>query len=144
MTQRHYTESVKDARELDPQFKSMLHHHWMEEMQHAQLDTLMVQAIAETMSKSEIDEAIDGYTAIGGFLDAGLSQQMVFDGQAFEAATGRRLSEAEWETFVNVQRQANRWTYLGSGMSHPKFLETLGELSGEKQLMIANAASAYS
>jgi hypothetical protein len=39
MTQRHYTESIKDARELDPQFKSMLHHHWMEEMQHAQLDT---------------------------------------------------------------------------------------------------------
>jgi hypothetical protein len=31
----------------------------------------MVQAIAETVSKSEINEAIDGYTAIGGFLTPG-------------------------------------------------------------------------
>ena len=30
-----------------PQFKSLLKHHWMEEMQHAQLDTLMVETIAE-------------------------------------------------------------------------------------------------
>ena len=29
MTQRHYLDSVKDAQELDPQFKSLLKHHWM-------------------------------------------------------------------------------------------------------------------
>ena len=34
MTQRHYLDSVKDDQELDPQFKSLLKHHWMEEAQH--------------------------------------------------------------------------------------------------------------
>jgi len=40
MTQRHYLDSVKDDQQLDPQFKSRLRHHWMEEAQHAKLDTL--------------------------------------------------------------------------------------------------------
>ena len=44
MTQRHYVESVRDDQDLDPQFKSLLRHHWMEEAQHAKLDTLMVEA----------------------------------------------------------------------------------------------------
>src|SRR5262249_4173899 len=34
MSQRHFQESVKDDADLDPQFKSMLLHHWMEEHQH--------------------------------------------------------------------------------------------------------------
>ena len=56
-TQRHFQDSVHDDNTLDPQFKSLLKHHWMEEMQHAQLDTLMVETIAENMSQAEIDEA---------------------------------------------------------------------------------------
>src|SRR5215813_7569885 len=47
MTQKHYTESVQDNQQLDPQFKSLLKHHWMEEAQHAKLDTLMVEALAQ-------------------------------------------------------------------------------------------------
>src|SRR5438094_3057901 len=65
MTQRHYVDSVKDDQELDPQFKSLLRHHWMEEAQHAKLDTLMVQRLASTRSTDEIDAAIDGYFSLG-------------------------------------------------------------------------------
>jgi len=54
MTQRHYIDSVQDDQGLDPQFKSLLKHHWMEEAQHAKLDTLMVQALAEGRSAEEI------------------------------------------------------------------------------------------
>ncbi len=40
MTQKHYLESVKETKEgLDPLFRSLLKHHWMEESQHAKLDT---------------------------------------------------------------------------------------------------------
>ena len=39
MTQLHYLDSVKDDGDLDPLFKSLLRHHWMEEAQHAKLDT---------------------------------------------------------------------------------------------------------
>src|SRR5215813_1282968 len=38
MTQRHYLESVQDNQGLDPQFKSLLRHHWMDEAQHTKLD----------------------------------------------------------------------------------------------------------
>src|SRR5678815_4250615 len=54
MVQRHYLESVKDDQQLDPQFKSLLKHHWLEEVQHAKLDTLMVEALANDKSEEEI------------------------------------------------------------------------------------------
>ena len=98
MTQRHFQDSIHDDGTLDPQFKSLLKHHWMEEMQHAQLDTLMVETIAENMTQAQIDEAIDGYLAIGGFLDDGFKQQTAFDLEAFEAATGRTLTPARART----------------------------------------------
>jgi hypothetical protein len=129
MTQRHYLESVKDNQELDPQFKSLLKYHWMEEAQHAKLDTLMVEALAEGRSQEEIEKAVGEYIEIGGFLDGGLRQQMEFDLDAFERATGRKLSGNEREKFADVQLQANRWTYLGTGMTHPNFLATLGDLT---------------
>jgi hypothetical protein len=46
MTQRHFTDSVQDEQSLDPRFKSLLLHHWMEEQQHARLDTLLVEELA--------------------------------------------------------------------------------------------------
>ena len=55
MTQSHYVDSVKDDADLDPLFKSLLKHHWMEEAQHAKLDTLMVEALAEGRDEAEID-----------------------------------------------------------------------------------------
>ncbi len=144
MTQRHFQDSVHDDGTLDPQFKSLLRHHWMEEMQHAQLDTLMVETIAEGMTQSQIDEAIDGYLAIGGFLDNGLKQQTAFDLEAFEAATGRTLNQEERDTFLGEQHQANRWTYLGTGITHKNFLETLGKLSPAKRTMIEGVAANFS
>lgn len=140
MTQRHFQDSVNDDGTLDPQLKSLLKHHWMEEMQHAQLDTLMVEAIAENMNQAEIDEAIDGYLKIGGFLDDGMKQQTAFDLEAFEAATKRRLTPADRDKFMRVQHQANRWTYLGTGMTHKNFLETLGKLSAAKRALLESVA----
>ena len=128
MTQRHYIDSIHDNQSLDPQFKSLLKHHWMEEAQHAKLDTLMVQAITEACGEEEIGMAIDEYLEIGGMLDGGLMQQVQFDLKSLSRAIGRKLDEEETRQFIEVQRQATRWTFLGSGMSHPSFLETIEAL----------------
>lgn len=144
MTQAHYLESVKDDRSLDQLFKNLLLHHWMEEHQHAQLDTLMVRALAEDMSEAEIDAAFEGYVALGGFLDEGLKQQAAFDIAALERATGRAFDAAQRELLLRVQHQANRWTYIGSGMSHPKFLGTVSELSPQMGQTLAAAAADFS
>src|SRR6476619_7080712 len=129
MTQEHYLDSVRDDEDLDPQFKSLLRHHWMEEAQHAKLDTLMVQALTDNQSTQEIEKGISDYAAIGALIDGGIPQQVEFDLQALQRAAGRSFSEPEQKQFRVFQRQAQRWTYIGSAMTHPKFVETVGESS---------------
>jgi hypothetical protein len=143
MTQRHFIDSVKDNRELDPQFKSLLKHHWLEEAQHAKLDTIMVEALAKDMTEAEIESAVDEYLEIGGFLDDGLRQQAVLDLEAFERAAGFQLSTSERADFLAIQHQANRWTYLGSGMTHPRFLATLEKLSPAQRRRIEKVSPVF-
>jgi hypothetical protein len=143
MTQRHYIDSVREDRELDPQFKSLLKHHWMEEAQHSKLDTLMIEALAEGRSAREIEATMEEYLEIGGLLDGGLKQQVDFDLDAFTRATGRELNEEEKDQFLRTQLQANRWTYLGSGMTHERFLATLGGLSPAARKRIEEVAPAF-
>ena len=101
MTQRHYLDSVVDDGKLDPQFKSLLRHHWMEESQHAKLDTLMVHAISETCSAQERANSIDGYLEIGGMLDGAMMQQAKFDFESLKRATGRAFTPEETKRFLD-------------------------------------------
>jgi hypothetical protein len=128
MTQRHFTGSVQDEATLDPRFKALLLHHWMEEQQHAQLDTLLVEELAAPCTPKEIDAAFEGYKQLGGFLDEALKQQAAFDLEALERVRDRPFGDAEREQFLAQQHQANRWTYIGSGLSHHQFLETVRRL----------------
>jgi hypothetical protein len=143
MTQRHYIESIRDDSDLDPQFKSLLKNHWLEEAQHAKLDTRMVETLAEAMNEQMIERGVDEYLDIGGFLDTGVRQQTLFDLEAFEAATGRVLNDEEREEFIDVQHQANRWTYIGTGMTHPKFLMSLERLSPDQRARIESVAPMF-
>jgi len=143
MVQRHYVDSVKDDQELDPQFKSLLKHHWMEEVQHAKLDALMVESLAAGRSEEEIMRGVEEYIEIGGFIDGGLAQQVEFDLDSFERATGRQLTDVEKEEFRSLQLQANRWTYLGTGMTHEKVLETLASLTPKARQRIESISSAF-
>jgi len=143
MVQRHYVDSIRDNQQLDPQFKSLLKHHWLEEVQHAKLDTLMVEALAEGRTEQQILDAVEQYIEIGGFIDGGLQQQVELDLESFTRATGRDLNEKEKEEFRKVQLQANRWTYLGTGMTHPKVLETLESLTPKARQRIENIAPAF-
>ncbi|MFN8643970.1 MAG: hypothetical protein U0802_20805 [Candidatus Binatia bacterium] len=128
MTQRHYVDSIRDDAALDEQFRSLLRHHWMEEAQHAKLDALMVQALAQRCRPEEIDRAFDDYAAIGALIDGGLQQQAQLDLEALQRATGRRLDADTREAVLAVQRQATRYTFLGSGMTHPRFLQVIEAL----------------
>jgi len=143
MTQRHYLDSVRDNGALDPQFKSLLRHHWMEEAQHAKLDTLMAEALADNRSPAEIEAGISAYAEIGALLDGGLRQQVEFDLESLERAAGRTMNATEKDRFRSMQAQAVRWTYLGSGMTHPKFLETLGTISPDARMKIEAMSGAF-
>ncbi|WP_438037413.1 hypothetical protein [Sorangium sp. So ce128] len=144
MTQRHYLDSVKegDAEGLDPQFSSLLRHHWMEEAQHAKLDTLLVAKLAREAGPEGIARAFDDYVSIGTMLDGGLAAQARLDIEALERAAGRPLAEAEKAEIFEAQQRSYRWTFLGSGMTHPNFVRALGELSPAGAERIAAMAKA--
>jgi hypothetical protein len=61
-------------------------------------------------------------------MDEGLKQQAAMDLDAMERACGRVLSADDRAQFLAVQHQANRWTYIGSGLVHPQFLDTVRRL----------------
>jgi hypothetical protein len=143
MTQRHYVESVQDTgEELDPLVCSLLKHHWMEESQHAKLDTLVVDEMASTLSLEEIERGIEDFMDIGKMLDGGLQSQIELDLVSLEAAIGRRLSGSEKDEIREAQRKAYRWTFLLSGMRHPRFDRSLRELAAAGHARVGELAKA--
>jgi hypothetical protein len=141
MTQAHYLGSIRDDTDLDPLFKSLMLNHWKEEAQHAKLDTLIVDALAEGRTEEQIDKAIDEFFEIGGFLDNGLKAQAGFNLDALERAIGRRIENRE--DVEAQQHQAARWTYIGSGMVHERFKASLESLSPRAAERIAEAAPVF-
>jgi hypothetical protein len=141
MTQEHYLGSIRDNGDLDPLFKSLMLNHWKEEAQHAKLDTLIVDSLAEGRSEEQIDKAIDEFFEIGGFLDDGLKTQAGFNLDALEKAIGRKLEDRE--AIEAQQHQAARWTYIGSGMVHERFKATLEAISPRAAQRIAEAAPLF-
>lgn len=142
-TQRHYLESVRDDDTLDPQFKSLLKHHWLEESQHAKLDALVFYELAAASSAEQIEQGVDDFLDIGQFIDSGLAQQVELDLAALEQAIGRTLTDSEREEFRTVQLQAMRWTFLGSALCNKGFLEALGSVSAGARSRIEQVAPAF-
>lgn len=124
MTQRHYVESAKGDQAIDPQFESLLRHHWMEEAQHAKLDTLIVAEIAKQSGPSDVRIGLRDYAAISRILADGFAQQVRLDLESFQSATGRSLSTGEARRFIEVQERSYQKTFLEAGETHPNFVRT--------------------
>lgn len=144
LTQRHYLESVKSDEKLDPQFVSLLKHHWQEEAQHAKLDTLVLAELASQATPAEIDAAVSGFLEIGGLLDGGLQQQVKFDLVALEKAIGRKLSQADASALEASQLASYRWTFLVSGLEQENFARAVRDLGPGPLARIRETAQALS
>ncbi len=143
MSQGHYLGSVKDDQDLDPQFKSLLKHHWIEEAQHARLDGLVLKSLARRSSAQDIATAIQEYFEIGAFLDGGFKQQSELDLGSLERAVGRTLADDERRQFLEVQHRAMRWTFLGSAMGNRNFLAALASISDEAAAQVEQAGKSF-
>ena len=143
ITLRHYLEGVRDSQDLDPQFRSLLKNHWLEESQHTKLDTLMVEELVAGATAKEIDQAFQEYGEIGAFIDQGIQQQAEFDVESFAQASGRNLSKSEREQVKEAVLKGMRWTYLGTGMTHPNFLATVEAIKPEAKQQIEAMAPAF-
>lgn len=143
MIQSHYSDTVELDTTIDPLFKNLLRHHAREEVEHVRFHLQIVNSLTRGLDAAAIDHAIDDFFAIAARLDAALAEQVLHDIAAFERATGRVLTGPERETFRRVQHQAQRWTFLWSGMRHPSFVATLDRLGEEVRNRITEAAPAF-
>ncbi|HTR03931.1 MAG TPA: hypothetical protein VMN82_12100 [Thermoanaerobaculia bacterium] len=129
MTQMHYVEHVKDRRELDGLFRDLVRYHWMDEAQHAKIDSLLIDEIVREVSADDREKAVDELLELGGAVDGLLSQQADLDLASLEVAIGRTLSDADKDEIKRHTQRAYRWTFLVSGLEHPEFVQIVGELT---------------
>ena len=137
MTQAHYVGSIRDDSDIDPLFKSLFKHHWMEEAQHAKLDTLIVDALAEGRSERELAQVTNEFFQIAGFLDKSLQVQARFNVESLERGLGRTIDGRD--ALIVQQYRAARWTYLISGLTHGRFKATLEATSPKMAGRVAAA-----
>jgi hypothetical protein len=122
MTQEHYTRAVRGHVEIDPNFESLLRHHWMEEAQHARIDTLLLEDMLEGASERERERGLRGYLGLLERIDGLLAAQVELDREALEFATGE-LEAAARKRFTATQHSSYREVFLRSGTDHPRVRE---------------------
>jgi hypothetical protein len=98
--------------------------------------------LARDMKSAEISQSVAEYLGIVGAFDALLAQQVELDLRSFERAQ-RPLSQVEWETARSTQFAATRFTFLGSGMTHPNFVGTLRQLGADAASTVLRAAQDF-
>jgi hypothetical protein len=140
MTQAHYVECVKDDQDIDPLFAKLLRFHWMEEAQHARIDTLELEKLLGTARPGKIREAIDDYLGLIGAFDGLLKAQAEMDAISIANATRRTFETPEIERIVGAQHRGYRHTFLVYGMTNTTFLENLAKISKEAVARVAHKA----
>ncbi len=143
MTQQHYTESVKDDVGIDPFFKSLLHHHWLEESQHARIDMLELDKLAGYADQAMRDRAVDEYLDILAAFDGLLAEQVSMDLASLESVRGEPLTDELSTAIREAMHQAYRRTFLWYGMTNRNVLTSLQKLSPDGAAKVAAKAVAY-
>ncbi|HKD16416.1 MAG TPA: hypothetical protein VKG23_01015 [Thermoanaerobaculia bacterium] len=143
-TQLHYVEHVKDGSELDGLFRDIVRYHWMDEAQHAKIDSLLIDEIIREIGEEDREKAVDELLELGGAVDGLLSQQADLDLASLEKAIGRTLSEDEKEEIKENTLRAYRWTFLVSGLEHPNFVQIVSELTDRGPDKLKTVARALS
>ena len=143
-TQTHYIEHIRDRGELDGLFRDLIKYHWMDEAQHAKIDSLLIDEITTEISEEDRESAVDELIELGGAIDGLLSQQADLDLGSLEKAIGRALSDREKAEIKKSTHRAYRWTFLVSGLEHPNFVKIVGELTRRGPAKLEAVAHAMS
>ncbi len=142
--QVHYTEHVRGKTDLDDLFRDLLRHHWLDEAQHAKIDTMLIAEMVEDMPLAQREAAIDEVLELGGAIDGLLQQQIALNIDALQGATGRGFTESERQEISAKTLHAWRWTFLVSGLEHPKVVQLVEEITREGPAKLRSAAEALS
>ena len=132
-TQRHYTDSIKDDAGLDGLTQRIFEAHWMEEAQHAKLDHLETVRAFEGLTPEEKDVAVTDLIELVAAVHGLLVQQVENDIVNLGRVLRRTFTAAEHAELSREILRAKRWTFLLSGVTHPRFEELLVEVTTPAQ-----------
>jgi hypothetical protein len=141
-TQLHYTEAFAEDGGLDPFTKEVFRAHWLEESQHAQMDHLETLRAFSKLDGDARDRAIDDLIELVGAVDGLLQKQSGYDVENFERYLGRKLDPNVQEEVLDAVLRAKRWTFIESGVTHPRFQELFAEVTTPAQQTRVAAALA--
>jgi hypothetical protein len=133
MTQRHFLDAIKDDSELDPFTRSIFEAHWLEESQHAQLDHLETVRAFTAMTPAERDRAIDELIELVAAVDGLLKQQVERDLANLSVRLHRKFEARERAELRREILRAKRWTFVQSGVTHPRFEELFVQVTTPEQ-----------
>jgi hypothetical protein len=105
---------------------------------------MLIDEVAGELSPEERERAIDELLELGGAIDGLLAQQVELDIEALALRTGRSLAPEEASEIRGAQQGGYRWTFLVSGLEHPKFTQIVAELTTAGSAKLAAAATALS
>ena len=140
LTLRHFVEAFKDDEQLDPFTKSLFRAHWQEESQHAQLDHLETVRAFASMDAAGRERAIDELIELVAAVDGLLKQQVEHDLANLSRLLGRSLAARETAELRREVLRAKRWTFILSGVTHPRFQELFVEVTTPAQRERVGAA----
>lgn len=140
MTQRHYLDAIKDDADLDPFTRSIFKAHWLEESQHAQMDHLETVRAFASMTPAERDRAVDELIELVAAVDGLLKEQVERDLANLSKLTARRFTARETNELRREVLRAKRWTFIQSGVTHPRFEQLFTEVTTEAQRARVGAA----
>jgi hypothetical protein len=143
-TQTHYVEHVRADENLDPLFRDLVKYHWLDEAQHAKLDSLLINEIVGPLSLAERERAVEELLELGGAIDGLLGEQADFDIDSLRRATGRTYTEGERAEIKAALQRGYRWTFIVSGLTHPTFARIVAELTKDGPRRLEAAAHALS
>jgi len=132
-TQLHFTEAFQDDAGLDPFTKTVFRAHWQEESQHAQMDHLETLRAFEKMDEEQRDRAIDELIELVAAVDGLLQKQVGLDIENLARYLGRAFSPFELSDLESGLLRAKRWTFIESGVTHPRFQELFAEVTTPAQ-----------
>jgi hypothetical protein len=132
-TQRHYTEAFREDDNLDPLTKDVFKAHWLEESQHAQMDHLESLREFGNLDDRQRDTAVDELIELVGAVDGLLMNQVERDIANFITYTRRDLSSSELDDLRGALIGSKRWTFIQSGVTHPRFIELIEAVTTASQ-----------
>jgi hypothetical protein len=133
MTQRHFLDAFQDDADLDPFTKAIFKAHWQEESQHAQLDHIETVRAFASLNEAERDRAIDELIELVAAVDGLLKQQVEHDIANLSTRLDRAFNDMETDELRCEILRAKRWTFVLSGVTHPRFQELFVEVTTPAQ-----------